>query len=384
MTGRERVEIALRGGKPDRVPVVPIYDCGYVMRSTGRDLREWRTHTGAERIAAIEASFLRHDVDGVFVHYGTTDDWAAAHSIEKHADSWLITDRTTGEQHRLLPDGGTATVAGTPNPVTLSHEGVSLVETVADLDRLCPAGAATASTLEAAGRFEPLRHLAGKYPDRHFSFQTGSPMVFALNLCGGYAEGLTTFAGDRPLFRKILARMAERECAHLQPGKRAGGRSTWFTSYHTGADTISPRDYREIVFPYDREVCQAAKDAGLFVLHWYLGNLMPVLDTVLELPMDALVLEQGRKWYTIDPVEIRKRVGPKFCLFGFGYEYDYCTFNRAGLTNEFGRQFAGAGADGAFVAGTPIMPPNANPEAVDFYFREARRIGTYISNVSKS
>lgn len=104
---------------------------------------------------------------------------------------------------------------------------------------------------------------------------------------------------------------------------------------------------------------------------------MPNLDTVMSLPQDALVLEQGRKGYVIDPVEIRRRVGPRFCLFGFGYENDYCEDNRESLANELRRQFEGAGRAGAFVVGTPIMPPNANPDAVDFYFSEARRICWY-------
>ena len=36
MTGKERVAAALRGEKPDRIPIVPIYDYGYLMRHTGR------------------------------------------------------------------------------------------------------------------------------------------------------------------------------------------------------------------------------------------------------------------------------------------------------------------------------------------------------------
>jgi len=76
-------------------------------------------------------------------------------------------------------------------------------------------------------------------------------------------------------------------------------------------------------------------------------------------------------------MKARERVGSTFCLFGFGFEQDYCAFNRDRLTAEFRRQFEGAGRDGAFVAGTPIMPPDAKPEAVDFYFAEARRPGQY-------
>lgn len=55
----ERVEIALRGGRPDVVPIVPIYDYGYIMSSFGRDPREWWTVSAAERGAMIEQSFLR-------------------------------------------------------------------------------------------------------------------------------------------------------------------------------------------------------------------------------------------------------------------------------------------------------------------------------------
>ena len=202
-------------------------------------------------------------------------------------------------------------------------------------------------------------------------------MISALGHCGGYVEGLSTMAEDPSLFRKLLARVTEHTCAQFSVAREAGADSTWFTSYYTGADTISPKDYAELIFPYEREICEEAKRHGLFVLNWYLGDLMPNLDKVMQLPIDALVLEQGRKGYDIDPVEIRKRVGPRFCLFGFGFENDFCTFNRDGLRRELQRQIQGAGSEGAFIVGTPIMPPNAQPAAVDFYFQEARRLGQY-------
>ena len=164
--------------------------------------------------------------------------------------------------------------------------------------------------------------------------------------------------------------------ARINTIKKAGAHSVLFTSYYTGADTISPQQYRELVFPHEYEICRAYKDAGFFVLDWFLGDLMPVLDQVMELPIDALFLEQGRKGYTIDPVAIRKQVGPDFCLVGFALEEDYISFDRSAISAELRRQIAGAGAKGAFMAGTPIMPPNASPEAVDFYFAEARRLSS--------
>ena len=372
------MSIALGGGKPDQVPIVPIYDMGYVMHSTGRDIREWMTATAAARIEAIEENFLRHPaVDGFFVHGGTTDAWAERHAVERLDRYWRVTDLQTGESFGLLPDGSRCLPDGTAVPRQGQGIGAeSRLKTPEDIERVLGARP-SANASAASGRFGPLRYLAEKYPDRHFSTQTSTPMVHALNACGGYVPGLTTMASDPALYRKLLARLAEDTCALMAPAQRAGADSTWFTCFYTGADTIAPRDYAELVYPYDRMICEEARRQGLYVLNWYLGDLMPNLDKVMELPIDALVLEQGRKGYVIDPVEIRRRVGPAFCLFGFGYENDFCTFDRQRLADELSRQIGGAGRDGAFIAGTPIMPPNARPEAVEFYFSAARRLGQY-------
>lgn len=384
MDGNARIVAALRGEQPDRVPIVPIYDIGYILRATGRDVRRWSVAGAAERIRIIEDSFLLHqEVDGLFVHGGGTDDAVAHLRVEELADFWRITDTRTGTVWGLLPDGSQCAADGTPMPRQggeLFRE--SAIQSLDDLDRLVPRR--TAEEIVASGRFEPLRHLAARYPDRHFSFQTGTPMVFALGACGGFVEGLTLMASEPELFRAILARCTENERQFMTPGKAAGAASTWFTSYYTGADTIAPHDYAELIFPYEYEICLEAKRQGLFVLNWYLGDLMPNLDQVMQLPIDALVLEQGRKGYDIDPVAIRHRVGDKFCLFGFGCEHDYCTDNRSGLTAELQRQIAGAGSTGAFIAGTPIMPPNALPEAVEYYFAEAWRLGRYSRDSEKS
>ena len=374
MTPKERVSVALRGGMPDCIPIVPIYDAGYICRATGADTRMWHLHSADDRIRMIEDSFLLHrEIDGFFVHTGTSDEPSQYYDVERLDAYWLVTDTRTGERFGLLPDGSLCTAEGQ----SLSKQGgalgfESLINSEDELDSLVDS-LPTPESIDKIG-YRPLRHLAAKYPDYHFSFQSGTPMVAALSACGGFAEGLTLMATKPDVFTKLLERLTEHKCALLRPGREAGADSVWFTCYYTGADTISPRDYADMIFPFEREICLEAKKQGLYVLNWYLGDLMPNLDQVMKLPIDALVLEQGRKGYEIDPVAIRERVGPRFCLFGFGYEHDYCTCNRAGLTAELERQISGAGADGAFVVGTPIMPPDADPAAVDHYFSEARRL----------
>lgn len=378
MNSHQRIAAALKGHKPDRVPIFPIYDTGYLMTSAGKDPRDYITASGKERVESIERCFLRHPTDGYFVHTGCNDDWVNAHTVEKFKDYWMITEKATGRKYRLLPGGAEADEDGKPFRQDYSsdmflHKGITGIESRDDIDRVIPP-VPSEKEIDEIGRFAPLKHMAEMYPDQHFSFQISSPMPRAVNACGGYVDGLVTMAGDPCLFREIMERYTERMAALIAPGKKAGGRSIWFTSYYTGADTIAPRDFAEMVFPYEKEICRQAREQGLDVLYWFLGDLMPVLDKVMELPIDALVLEQGRKGYDTDPVAIRKKVGDRFCLFGYGYERDYCDFNREGLKTEFLRQLEGAGANGAFIAGTPIMPPDADPDAVDYYFEQAREI----------
>ena len=375
MTSKERVRIALEGGKPDKVPVFPIYDCGYILRATGRDLRDWVARGSRERVRIVEDGLLLHDVDGMFVHAGCDDSWRRRHRVTPGDAYWTVTERKTGRRFRLLADGSQATTDGVVIPGDDSAGGISRIQSESDILEVAPATPSRREMIRS-GRFKPLNRLVRAYPDHHFSFQVTTPMVAALRACGGFVEGLTMLAADRRLFSKLLRHFIDESIVRLDLGRSIGGHSIFFTSYYTGADTISPLDYKDIIFPVEAEICEAAKARGLNVLDWFLGDLYPILDDVAALPIDAFVLEQGRKGYDIDPVEIRKRIGPDRCIFGFGYEIDYIQDNRTALSTELERQFAGAGADGAFVAGTPIMPPDADPGAVEFYFSEARRIGT--------
>ena len=367
---RERIALALHGGRPDRVPTLAHYSYEYIMHSLRGDPREFVLASGQRRIQLVERMFLHHDVDGYFVYPGVGESASEKYSIEKLDEFWVVTDRDSGARHGLLPDGQRTQADGTPIPSGLSVGSGQEIETWHDLDDRLPAPPC-ASDIRASGYFEPLRHMRRRFPERHFSFGPGSLMGPAMEACGGFVKALTTLADDRELFAEVLKRVAEAKCAYLEPGKEAGADSVWLTSMYTGAEIISPEDYRDLVFPAEYAFCRAAREHGLFVLDWFLGDLMPILDTVMELPIDSLLLEQGRGRYVIDPVEIRRRIGPEFCLHGFAHELDLVEFRRENLARETRRQIEGAGSTGALIAGTSIVPANARPEAVEFYLSEA-------------
>jgi uroporphyrinogen-III decarboxylase len=376
LTGKERIATALQGGKPDRVPILPIYTAAYILTAAGRDPRAWLAGTPEDRLRLMDDTLRIHpEVDGCFVHPGKPADWADRHRVERFDGYWRVTERATGAQYGVSADGLACAADGGPAPHDYADlDATPHVRAPQDVDRTI-GPAPTEDEMRASGRYDTLRHVAAQRPDLHLTVQASSPLIGAVDACGGYVPGLLTLQTEPDLFRLLLARSAEHQCARFGPAREAGADSIFFTSYYGGADAIDPATYAELVFPYDRTVCEAARNHGMAVLHWYLGDLMPNLGTVRRLPTDALVLEQSRKSYRIDLGEIRARVGPEFCLFGFGHEQDFVTCNREGLSRTLREQYAAAGRDGAFVTGTPNIPPDADPAAVDHYFAEARRLG---------
>ena len=385
LTSKERIRIALEGGKPDRVPVAAVYGAGYIMRSAGRDIREKSVCTAREWIESIEKSFLRHkQIDLFRLQPGRPASAGSNLKVEKIEAYWRVTDTVSGERWGLLPDGSICEFDG----VRISRKAKQVfaeprIRSEDDMDTVV-GKVPDRAEMEGRGTYGPLKYMVSKYPDYHFSSQIMCPFSKAVEYCGGYVEGLLCMKEDATLFHKLLRRCTDIQIALTGFAKKSGADSVWFTSYYTGADTLSPELYKKEVFRYDLEICLAAKKLGLYVLHWYLGDLLPNIETVMKLQMDALVLEQGRKGYRIDPAEIRRIVGDRFCLFGFGNENDYCTGNTVSLESQLKYQIKSAGKNGAFVAGTPVMPDNARPEAVDFYFNTAFRLGDYTRESRKA
>jgi hypothetical protein len=189
MRPKERIELALLGKKPDRVPMMPIYDIGYIMNRIGQDPREYRTASADEFARIIERSFLLHEVDGLFIHRGVSAQWRNRHRVEKQRDKWAVVDKLTGDQTYLLPDGTFVDSAG----VLCTTGNDSIISTSEDLDRVIPAPL-TVAEIEANEQFDALRRITAMYPDYHFSFQSTSPMVHAIRACGGFVNGLITMA----------------------------------------------------------------------------------------------------------------------------------------------------------------------------------------------
>jgi hypothetical protein len=389
MLPRERVQVAFERGKPDQVPILLECDYDYIAAAAGREPWEWVYADTLEQAKIHEAHFTRHLCDLWPCWQGPSKSALKRRRIVREENSTFYVDLQTGRRFKiawsgdLLDENGKAVeIDGDGDPLEpkdwVAGGGYPrAVETEDDILELVGPVPPADFWIED-GFLSNLAYLLPRYGQTYFlTFPLNTIFADALDLFGGFQEGLVALHTKRKLFHKVLATIVEWKKSRLRAGASLGAPGTWMIEYMTGADIISPATYREYVFPYEQEVAREAHRLGLKVYLWYLGDVTPLLPDIGRLEIDALFPEQGRKGYDVDIVEIRRRLGDGICLIGFNKERDLIEGDRNALAYEIRRQMQGAGQNGAFIMGTTIVTADANVEHVDWYVKTARRLGRY-------
>ncbi len=144
---------------------------------------------------------------------------------------------------------------------------------------------------------------------------TGSPYWACYSLFG--FAGLMESLRDRP---ELVARAAERalqsRIEYARAVREAGFRLLFIEECLSGADLISPRDYRCFVWPVLRDLLQECRRIGLLTVFYHCGGVEDRLDLLAESAADALAFEESKKGFVVDLAHIRREIGPEKVLFG--------------------------------------------------------------------
>jgi uroporphyrinogen-III decarboxylase len=397
MLPKERVRIALEGGKPDRVPFLLECDYDYLTKAAGRELWEWTCADRLERARIHEAFYKRHPSDLWKCWGGPSRMGLQPHEIVREEGRVHYLDKDTGQRFeidkrgqlldyqdrplsyrwdgKLVPEGEGGWLAsdGYPRPVETKDDIVELLGPAPPL-----------AYWRESGFLSTLEYLLPRYGDTHFlMFPLNTIFAEVLDLFGGFEQGLIALHTKRALFHKALEAVTDWKLSRLRAGAALGAPGMWMIEYAAGADVISPDTYREFVFPYEQTVLRDAHRLGLKAYLWYLGDVMPLLPHIAELELDAFFPEQGRKGYEVDMVEIRRQLGDEICLIGFNKEQDLLAGDREALAREIGRQIQGAGRDGAFIMGTTIVTEEVALQDMDYYIETIHRLGQYLPSGAK-
>jgi uroporphyrinogen decarboxylase len=147
---------------------------------------------------------------------------------------------------------------------------------------------------------------------------------------------------------------------------------------HGGGDAsstvISPRIFDEFVAPYDAPLTAAAHAAGQRVVYHTCGGMMPILERIADLGVDAMetFTPRGMGGDT-DLEEAKRRIGGRVCMIGgFDQLHSFTGCTEAETKQEVRRCFESAGQGGGFMLSPSDHFFDAELKLLDSFADEAR------------
>jgi len=148
---------------------------------------------------------------------------------------------------------------------------------------------------------------------------------------------------------------------------------------HGGGDAsstvISPGLFDEFVAPYDAALTERAHAAGQRVVYHTCGGMMPLLERIADLGVDAMETFTPRGMGgDISLKEAKRRIGERVCMIG-GFDqlhfFNNCTEEET--RQEVRRCYEEAGAGGGFILSPSDHFFDAELKLLDAFADEARR-----------
>jgi len=248
MTSAERVMTVLRNGEPDRIPHF-----------------EWIIDKKVRHAlcpgASLEEFTVRMGLDAMLTDPDFKTEQVAPNRFR---NEWGIVVERGAEQHAAVVQAA--------------------IQTMEDFMRYEPPDP------YAPGRFASLQKLVERYKGK-YAICVHLNDVFSIprNLMG-FEELLVASMLEPELVRKLAEMSADLNVKLAREAARFGADFV-FTGDDYCSDTnsfLAPESFRDLMFPSLKKVFKGFRDAGLPLIKHSDGNVMPLLDMILEAGIDCL------------------------------------------------------------------------------------------------
>jgi hypothetical protein len=266
------------------------------------------------------------------------------------------------ENYNLAPDPAVPAVPYTGPRLTLESKDA--------VDAYFDADGTTVDAILASGTFEHMKQLADAFGDRVFI-----AMNDGMNGLPGvpYEESVVAAFETPELVAHAIRRQCESFMLRVHAAKACGAHAYIISEGFGGSlGQLSPALEERVQAEGKRWLYAEIRKAGLLPIGYWLGDVRPHMGWLNSLNMAGFLIEEDKKGFALDPLEIRRMLRPETCLFG---NLDSTLLLRGtpeAIRAEVRRQRRAA-AEGAFVVanGSPIVlgTPAAN---LDAYMDEAR------------
>ncbi len=141
---------------------------------------------------------------------------------------------------------------------------------------------------------------------------------------------------------------------------------------------ISPKHWREFIFPHMKEVCDELHryDPEVRIYSHICGNVYPVIDDLIATGLDCIGPMDPLGRFTAK--QIRERAGEHIALMGGVHTLSFLAEDPQPVIDEARACIEGAGPHGGYVLGSGCMvPPGSKKENLTALVTAATRYGVY-------
>ncbi len=307
MNARERIVTVLRGGIPDRVPVVPFIQEEYLSwRYPGRAAYD-RVETVLELADELPFDVMAKHNRFMTPHCMLHDHpgWRVRRDKKREGDLWttrieITTPDRTLVQEIAVPDAGAATsglMATTRRH--MFHDDVDIESFIRWLPALASEDAETMRAVSAEWR--------ARIGVRGVSAPWGWAGVFnyAAELWGIENLMMAPYTNE-PLYRELMERITDAMIAYNRPLIEGGADLIGLQGHIANSGSVSPEYFMSYVFPYEKRLIDAIHAQGAFTVYHNCGYAktfyeiycalgMTVWETVSEPPQGDNCLAEVKR-----------------------------------------------------------------------------------------
>lgn len=359
--------LAALANQPTTPPPVALFTWGFEYTWRVAGLPPWQLACGSSdtwhraHLALVE----RHQPDLIF-YDGAGSGPAEPELLAETREHWIVRDGNTGVEYELGRDSLTLRQRDSG---ARACDSVGRIASREDADRLIPV-----NDSPGEGYLQGLSRLIAELGDRCLVLPHDSPGYVKACYAFGFEAAMMAMAFEPELFGYVCDRCAAGEAARMEALAAAGAEAVYIADGWASADIISPAMFERFALPYQHSIIAAGHAAGLKVIFWNEGDILPILDHQVALDCDAYAFEQPRKGNNVTVAAVREAFGPSRCLFGnLDSEELLLRGSRAAIEQAVRDQFAESGPNAPFIlcTGSPL-PSNVDPRVVDVVFTTAR------------
>jgi len=275
MNSEQRMIAALRMEPVDRVPTM-----------------EWALAQNV--IEAIcpgcdEASFVESmDLDGIVTFFTYENKWLDKRTF---VDEWGVV-KQVGIEETPMPIGG-------------------LIHNMSDLDRYEP------PPVDKDCRYTAIKAALERFGDNKAVVLHANDVFSLPSRLMPFCEFMMTMIEDPVLAEGLISMTVD---VNLEMAKRA--RELGVKIIMTGDDyannkapLMSPNTFKTLLHPYFKKVMRGYKDLGFYIIKHTDGNIMPIIDMIIDSDIDCLdPIQPGPAGMSLE--HIKKTYGNRICLKG--------------------------------------------------------------------